>query len=197
LRGQLDETFYFYILYGTLLLKSPHDDLPLKFDIHSSAKAAPINGVWTITSAANGDADDAIVVVNGSRMIFCGGSHVNSFRVSNIVRINITNIQANTTCNSKILVGLNNYSLIYRVNNLLSPRTFTLFDSNVNPVMELTHVAEFAANRIINSSSFAISSTLNSNTASASNSVVRNSSITNQSPSDGTNANRTNRTNGS
>jgi hypothetical protein len=82
-------------MYSTLMLMPPNNDLPIKLDIHSISKNPPINGIWAINTASNNSSIDTNVVINGSRIAFCGGSHVYGYKLANLVRINASELKRN------------------------------------------------------------------------------------------------------
>jgi hypothetical protein len=63
------------------MLMPPNNDLPIKLDIYSMKKNAAINGIWTIKSASNDSTIDTTVVINSSRIAFCGGSHLYRYKL--------------------------------------------------------------------------------------------------------------------
>lgn len=119
-------------MYSTLLLLPPNNDLPIKLDIHSIAKNPPINGIWLMSNALNDSSDDPKVIINGSRIAFCGGSHIYGYKLANIVRIDATELKRNQGCNQRILQNFNISAQAYRTNNLASTQTCTFYDKTGN-----------------------------------------------------------------
>lgn len=77
-------------MYSTLMLMPPNNDLPIKLDIYSTTKNPAINGIWTIKSASKDSFIDSPVVINNSRIAFCGGSQAYGYKLLALVKINIT-----------------------------------------------------------------------------------------------------------
>lgn len=113
------------------MLMPPNYDLPIKLDIYSVEKNLAINGIWSIDNALN-DSTDAGVIINGSSIAFCRGGRVYGYQLTNLVRINLTELNANESCNEGIFQNFNVSVGAYRINDLVSPPTCSFYDTAGN-----------------------------------------------------------------
>lgn len=104
MRAQLDEIFYFYISYNSLLLLPPDGDSSMKLDIPQRQLTPLINGVWQISdNATNNKNNESLVVINGSVIAFCGGKVNFGYKIVDKIKVSLNLINNDSNCNWQVL----------------------------------------------------------------------------------------------
>lgn len=89
-----------------MLLMTPNNALPIKFDRPVQTISLAINGVWIITDGVFfGKVTDPIAVANRSQISFCGGSTLFKYSIGTLPSINVSH-QTAITCNQQLLGSL-------------------------------------------------------------------------------------------